>query len=110
MRSLSPGNKARAVGLLGAIFSYAMKRKLVAINPVRGIQKPTDVKRTRRLSEAEYVFASLGADMGLSDNSIASLLGHAHQSITSRYLHLGDKAAIENANLVANETIRLMNV
>jgi integrase len=57
-----------------------------------------------------HSFASLGADLGLSDNSIATLLGHARQSITSRYLHIGDKAAIENANLVANETLKLMKI
>jgi integrase len=57
-----------------------------------------------------HSYASLAADMGLSDNSIATLLGHARKSVTSRYLHLEDKAAIENANLVANETLRLMQI
>jgi integrase len=55
-----------------------------------------------------HSFASLGADLGLSDNTIASLLGHKGQSITSRYLHGSDKALIESANLVANETLKFM--
>jgi integrase len=55
-----------------------------------------------------HSFASLGADLGLSDNSIASLLGHARGSVTSRYLHGSDKALIENANLVAEATLKLM--
>jgi integrase len=216
MHSLSAGNKSRSVGLLGAIFAYALKRKLRTDNPCRGIEKPAQTKKTRRLSDDEYAqlgaslkggivsdifkllaitgwrsseaknlrwsecdlprqvatledtksgmsirplskiavqiieaqqrlgpyvfdhghgkpidalrpnwmklemprdisphvlrhsFASLAADMGLSDNTIASLLGHARQSITSRYLHGSDKALIESANIVANETLRLM--
>jgi integrase len=67
MRSLSPGNQARAIGLLGVIFSYAVKRKLRPDNPVRGIEKPADVQRNRRLSETEYV--QLGAAINGSDIS-----------------------------------------
>jgi integrase len=61
MRSLSLGSAGRTIGLLGAMFNYAVKRKLVAVNPVRGIEKPKDVKRNRRLSEGEY--AQLGASL-----------------------------------------------
>jgi len=216
MHSLRAGSKTRVVGLLGAIFGYAVKRKLVAVNPVRGVVKPQDAKRTRRLSEAEYAqlgsaingsaisdivlllavtgfrsseaknlkyaecdlerstvllsetktgksvrplssaaieiikrqnpsseyafdygqgkppaelhyqwlklgtdktttphvlrhsFASQAADLGHSDNTIASLLGHSRGSITSRYMHGSNKSVIESANIVANETLRLM--
>jgi hypothetical protein len=45
MHSLNRAGASRCIGLLGAIFSYAVKRKLVAVNPVRGIEKPKDVKR-----------------------------------------------------------------
>jgi hypothetical protein len=45
--------------------------------------------------------------MGLADSTIAGLLGHARQSITSRYIHL-DKALVAAANEVAGETLRLM--
>jgi integrase len=54
MRSFDSGSGRRTVGLLGAIFSYAVKRKLRSDNPVHGLDKPSDVKRMRRLSEAEY--------------------------------------------------------
>jgi integrase len=219
MHSLSSGSARRTVGLLGAIFSYAVKRKLRPNNPVHGFDKPTDVKRMRRLSESEYAqlwcaleneknaaadaflllaisgwrsseaknlkrseidlerriatlgdtktgmsirplsslaveiikrqpvkngqfvfehrhakpisnltpwwnklgmpddvtphvlrhsFASLAADLGLPDHTISGLLGHARHGITSRYLHLGDKALLEASDLVANETLRLM--
>jgi integrase len=54
-----------------------------------------------------HSFASLEADLGLPDNTIAGLLGHARSSITSRYIHL-DKALIAAADQVAGETMRLM--
>jgi integrase len=54
MRSLSAGSKSRVVGLLGAIFSYAVKRKMRPDNPCVGVEKPANVKRNRRLSDAEY--------------------------------------------------------
>ena len=56
-----------------------------------------------------HSYASLGADLGLADAAIAGLIGHKQQSITSRYLHL-DKALISAANIVANETIKLMRL
>jgi integrase len=55
-----------------------------------------------------HSFASLAADLGLADHTIAGLLGHKLGSITSRYLHLGDKALLEASDLVANATMRLM--
>ncbi len=219
MRGLNPGSVRRVTGVLGAIFSYSIKRKLRETNPVHGLEKPADVKRMRRLSEVEYqqlwnaldksdnaaadvflflaisgwrsseaknlrfnevdldrrvatlgdtktgmsirplssaaieiikrqpvkngqfVFeyqhakpisnltpwwnklgmpddvtphvlrhsiASLAADLGLPDHTISGLLGHSRQGITSRYLHLGDKALIDASDVVANETLRLM--
>jgi len=218
MHSLSAGSAKRTISLLGAIFTYAQKRKIRTDNPCHGLEKPKDVKRTRRLSDAEYrqlsaalantndtvanvvmmlaitgwrssevknlrwteldlerkaavlgetktgisirplstvaidlirqrpqtsqfvfphvrgkpiynltphwnrlgmspnvtphvlrhSFASLAADLGLADHTIAGLLGHVRQSITSRYMHLADKALIEAADLVAGHTMRLM--
>jgi integrase len=58
LRSLRPGSAGRTIGLLGAMFNHAVKRKLRPDNPCKGIEKPKDVKRNRRLSEAEY--AQLG--------------------------------------------------
>ena len=48
----------RAVGLLGAIFSYAVRRGMRADNPAHGIQRFADRSRDRRLNEDEY--AALG--------------------------------------------------
>jgi integrase len=54
MNEQSKGSAKRVIGLVGAIFSFAVKRKLRTDNPVSGIEKPQDVKRMRRLAEAEY--------------------------------------------------------
>jgi integrase len=52
------GTARRAVGLLGSIFSYAVKEGLRPDNPVTGIERAPDNKRDRSLSPAEYL--SLG--------------------------------------------------
>ena len=54
MNGLSPGSARELAGLLGAIFSFAVKRKMCAANPCTGVEKPKDGKRTRRLSHSEY--------------------------------------------------------
>jgi integrase len=218
MNEQTKGSAKRIIGLTGAIFSFAVKRKLRADNPVTSIEKPADVKKLRRLNNDEYAalhsglnnvnstaadvilflaltgwrrseannlrwtevdlerkavilddsktgrsirplsgaaidillkrdrsaqfvfafdggkpvanlnesfarlglasdvtphtlrhsFASLAADMGLADHTISALLGHRNGNITSRYMHLGDKALLDAADLVAGETMRLM--
>jgi len=44
----------RAIGLLGSIFSYAVKLKLREDNPVRGVERYQDRKRQRALLPNEY--------------------------------------------------------
>jgi hypothetical protein len=72
MHSLSPANGKRTIGLLEAIFTWAMKRKIVAVNPVHGIEKPADVKKMRRLSDKEY--AQLHRAIGAASPALASVI------------------------------------
>jgi integrase len=50
---------SRTVGMLGAIFQYAVKRKMRPDNPARRVERFADRQRKRRLTDEEY--AALGA-------------------------------------------------
>ncbi len=53
-------------------------------------------------------FASLTADLGYNEPTIASLLGHKTHSITSRYVHSADAVLLAAADAVAHATMKLM--
>lgn len=55
-----------------------------------------------------HSFASLAADLGYSEPTIASLLGHKTHSVTSRYLHSADAVLLAAADAVADATMKLM--
>ena len=59
------GAATRTVGLLGAIFNYAVRAGLRANNPVSGIIRFADGKRDHRLSDGEY--KQLGDGAAASD-------------------------------------------
>lgn len=56
------GTASRTVGLLGAIFTYAVRKRLCTFNPVQGVMRFADGRRERRLSHAEYAALGLGLD------------------------------------------------
>src|SRR5712691_11783408 len=55
----------RAVGLLGAIFTYAVRRRMRLDNPSHGVERFADGRRERRLSDEEY--AALGEALRKAD-------------------------------------------
>jgi integrase len=56
-----------------------------------------------------HSFASLAADLGYSEPTIAALVGHRGQTITSRYVHAADAVLLAAADAVANRTAELMS-
>ena len=69
------GTAARTVGLLGGILSFAVSDGVIQHNPVRGVRRPADRKRTRRLTPEEY--QALGKALGFAEAE-----GAAWQAIT----------------------------
>jgi integrase len=60
------------------------------------------------LHTLRHSFASLAADLGYSEPTIASLLGHKGRSITSRYIHSADAALLAAADMVAGKIAEMM--
>lgn len=58
------GTASRTLGLLGAIFAYAERKRMVRENPVRGVVRYADGQRQRRLSDAEYEALGRGLAAG----------------------------------------------
>lgn len=56
------GTASRTVGLLGAIFAYAVKTGMRSDNPAHGVLRPADGKRERRLSDDEYKLFHAGLE------------------------------------------------
>jgi integrase len=48
------GTASRTVGLLGAIFAYAVRHRMRSDNPAHGVMRPADGRRERRLTDGEY--------------------------------------------------------
>jgi integrase len=55
-----------------------------------------------------HSFASVAADLGISELVIAGLLGHRLGSVTARYAHAADTTLIAAAERVAAEVARQM--
>src|SRR5262249_4910380 len=55
-----------------------------------------------------HSFASLSADLGYSEPTIAALVGHKGHTITSRYIHAADQVLLSAADAVAGRTAELM--
>lgn len=55
-----------------------------------------------------HSFASLAGDLGYSEPTIAALVGHKGQSITSRYVHAADAVLLAAADAVAGRVAELI--
>lgn len=55
-----------------------------------------------------HSFASVAADLGYAEPTIAAMLGHAAGSVTSRYVHHLDDVLIAAADNVANTVAQMI--
>lgn len=55
-----------------------------------------------------HSFASIAADLGFSELTIAALLGHRKATVTSRYAHHADAVLLEAADAVADRIVELL--
>jgi integrase len=72
-------------------------RRIVAISGLSGITPHV----------LRHSYASLANDLGFSDATIGSLIGHRQRSITSRYVHGADAVLLAAADQVARRTSEL---
>ena len=55
-----------------------------------------------------HSFASIAADLGFSELTIAALLGHRKASVTSRYAHHANAVLLQAADTVAGRISELL--
>ena len=55
-----------------------------------------------------HSYASVAADLGYGDSTIAALIGHKSRTMTGRYVHSADAVLLAAADAVANKTLALM--
>ena len=55
-----------------------------------------------------HSFASVAADLGYGEATIAALLGHRGRTVTARYTHAADAVLVSAADAVANAIEQIM--
>lgn len=94
------------MGLLGAIFSFAVQRKLIRDNPVRGVKRHKDGQRNLRLSEAEY--AALGKAVRTMPNTAWPIAVAATKFLTLTGWRRGEALSLKWSEVdLATRTARL---
>jgi integrase len=56
-----------------------------------------------------HSFASIAADLGFSEPTIAALVGHKGGTVTRRYIHTADAVLLAAADAVADTITRLLS-
>ncbi len=69
------GTATRTMGLLGGILSFGVSEGCLAVNPVHGVKRPADQRRTARLTPETY--AQLGKALKVLEEEKASAIGLA---------------------------------
>lgn len=75
-------------------------RKIAAANQMSDITPHT----------LRHSYASVAADTGLSEPTIASLLGHSASSVTSKYIHQLDAVLLNAADIVVEKIAKKMQI
>jgi integrase len=91
------GTASRTVGLLGAIFSYAVRHRMRHDNPVRGVTRFADGRRERRMSDAEYKMLGIGLKKAAAEQIWPAAVA------TTRFLALNGWRSGEALSLRWNE-------
>ena len=74
----------------------------------RRVAKLGGLPRDISMHTLRHSYASLAADLGFSEPTIAALVGHRGHTVTSRYVHAADTVLLAAADAVANRTAELM--
>lgn len=90
--ALRQGGQRHYNGLAGAWVRFMERAKLEGVTP-----------HTMRHS-----YASVAGDLGFAESTIAAMLGHAGNTVTSRYVHRLDSVLIAAANKICGEVYRQM--
>jgi integrase len=102
------GTATRTIGLLGAIFSFGVRRGLRGENPVRGVERHADGRRDRRLSEAEY--AVLGQALRAMPNTAWPIALAATRFLALTGWRRGEMLALKWSEVeLVSRTARLSN-
>jgi integrase len=100
------GTATRAMGLLGAIFAFGVRRGLRSDNPVRGVERHADGERKRRMSEAEY--AALGEALRSMPKTAWPIALAATKFLAVTGWRRGEMLALKRSELdLATRTARL---